>query len=260
MISGYNEKFRLEIIQSAVRGYENQCNAADKGIKPLHRPREFEADLRRQKKLLTETTWYRPASAAGFVPTTPSAELAWNIQSVVTANTARLGLSAKIVENGGKSLKQHLVRLDLTGCFYPDCFLCESGSVGGSHTRSGAHYSGTCVLCEEQCKSSWYDGETGQNGYYRCTKGHKKDILDKNNKNAFEKHLELFHPDRVGDPTAFKMKIESTFKKCLDRQVTEGVYIHNSASDHVLNSKSEFLQPAVSRISATREVRSQGSG
>ena len=58
------------------------------------------------------------------------------------------------MENGGKSLKQHLVRLDLTGCFYPDCFLCESGSVGGSHTRSGAHYSGTCVLCEEQCKSS----------------------------------------------------------------------------------------------------------
>ena len=54
MISGYGVKFRLEIIQSAVRGYENQCNAADKGIKPLHRPREFEADLRRQKKLLTK--------------------------------------------------------------------------------------------------------------------------------------------------------------------------------------------------------------
>ena len=111
----YGVKFRLEIIQSAVRGYENQCNAADKGINPLHSPREFEADLRRQKKLLTKTTWYRPASAAGFVPATPDAELARNIQSVVTANTARLGLSAKIVENGGKSLKQHLIRLDLTG-------------------------------------------------------------------------------------------------------------------------------------------------
>ena len=107
--------------------------------------------------MLTKTTWYRAASAAGFVPATPGAELARNIQSVVTANTARLGLSAKIVENGGKSLKQHLVRLDLTGCFYPDCFLCESGSVSGSHTRSGAHYSGTCVVCEEQFKSSRYD-------------------------------------------------------------------------------------------------------
>ena len=259
MISGYSEKFRLEIIQSAVRGFDNQCDAADRGIKPLHRPREFEADQRRQKKLLTKTTWYRPASAAGFVPATPNAELAKSIQSVVTANTARLGLSAKIVENGGKSLKQHLVRLDLTGCFYPDCFLCESGSNGGSHTRSGAHYSGICTICEEENISSRYDGETGRNGYYRCTKGHKKDIVDKNNKNAFSKHLEIFHPDKVGDPTAFKLKVESTFKKCLDRQVTEGIYIHNSKSDNVLNSKSEFLQPSVSRISTTREVRSQGS-
>ena len=69
----------------------------------------------------------------------------------------------------------------------------------------------------------------------------------------------MFHPDRVGDPTAFNLKVESTFKKCLDRQVTEGVYIHNSTSDHVLNSKSEFLQPSVSRVSVTREVRGQGS-
>ena len=29
---GYSEKFRLEIIQSAIRGYENQCEAADRGI------------------------------------------------------------------------------------------------------------------------------------------------------------------------------------------------------------------------------------
>ena len=59
--------------------------------------------------MLTKTTWYRPASAAGFVPATPGAELARNIQSVVTANTARQDLSAKIVEHRDKSLKQHLV-------------------------------------------------------------------------------------------------------------------------------------------------------
>ena len=177
----------------------------------------------------------------------------------MTEETARLGLSAKIVETGGKSLQQQIVRLDLTGCFYPDCYLCECGSVGSSHTRSGAHYSGTCVLCEENNKSARYDGETGRNGYYRATKGHKKDIIDGNNKNAFAKHLEAHHPDKVGDPTAFKLKVESTFKKCLDRQVTEGIYIHNSSADYLLNSKSEFLQPAVTRISATREVRNQGS-
>ena len=41
-ISGYNEKFRMEVIQSAVRGSEAQCDRADRGEVPLHRPRSFE--------------------------------------------------------------------------------------------------------------------------------------------------------------------------------------------------------------------------
>ena len=60
MISGYSEKFRLEVIKSAVRGYEKQCLDADQGIKPLHRSREFQAEQRMKKKALTKTTWYRP--------------------------------------------------------------------------------------------------------------------------------------------------------------------------------------------------------
>ena len=259
MLSGYSERFRLDTIQSAVRGYENQCAAADAGIKPLHRPREFQSEERRKNKLLSKTSWYRPASAVGFIPATPGAELADEIQKIVTEETARVGLTAKIIETGGKSLKDHLVRLDLTGCFYPKCYLCEAGDHGGSHTRSGAHYSGICVICEEQGKLARYDGETGRNGYYRSTIGHKKDIEKKNDENAFAKHLEKFHPERVGDPTAFKLKVESTHKKCLERQVTEGVYVSNSKADHVLNSKSEYMQPAVRRVTTTREVRDRGS-
>ena len=86
---------------------------------------------------------------------------------------------------------------------------------------------------------------------YRSTIGHKKDIIDKNEKNAFAKHLINFHPDKVGDTAAFKLKVESTHKKCLERQVSEGI--------HIVNSKSEYLQPAVRRVITTREVRSNGS-
>ena len=70
------------------------------------------------------------------VPATPGAELADDIQKIVTEDTARLGLTAKAIENGGKSLKDHLLRLDLTGCFYSDngCMLCESGEHGGSQS------------------------------------------------------------------------------------------------------------------------------
>lgn len=56
------------------------------------------------------------------------------------------------------------------------------------------------VFCEENNKSARYDGETGRNGYYRATKGHKNDIIDGKNKNAFAKHLEAYRPGKVGDP------------------------------------------------------------
>ena len=238
MLSGYNEKFRLEIIQSAVRGYDRQCDASDRGIKPLYRPREFQAEERRKSKLLSKTSWYRPASAVCFIPATPGAELSNIIQNIVTEESSRLGLTAKIIETGGKSLKQHLVRQDLTGCFYPDCYLCECGDKGASHTRSGAHYSGICLICKDNNKQARYDGETGKSAYYRSTIGHKKDIIDKNEKNAFAKHLINFHPDKVGDTAAFKLKVESTHKKCLERQVSEGIHIVNSKADYLLNSKS----------------------
>ena len=135
MLSGYSEKFRIEIIQSAIRGYEKQCEAADRGIRPLHRNRGFQKEERWKKKALSKTIWFRPNNSVGFVPATPNGVLARTIQAIVSEEAARIGLTVRIVEQGGISLKQQLVRMDLTGCFYPDCYLCESGTTGGSHTR-----------------------------------------------------------------------------------------------------------------------------
>ena len=255
MISGYSEKFRFEVIQAAVRGYEKQLDDADRGIKPLYRNREFQAESRWKKKSMTKTTWYRPDHAVGFIPATPNGTLSKKIQDIVTEETARIKLSAKIVEKGGVSLKQQLVRVDLTGCFYPDCYLCESGTKGGSHTRSGVHYSGICTLCEEAGVKSKYDGESGRSGYWR-SKFHKEDIKKNNPNNAFSKHLNEFHGDHIKEHKVFKLKVESTHTKCLERQIKEGVAIKNSNADHVMNSKAEYHQPAVRRVTTTREVGS----
>ena len=54
--------------------------------------------------------------------------------------------------------------MDLTGCFYEDCYLYINGAKGGNHTRSGANYSGICLECEKSGKIGRYDGETGRNG------------------------------------------------------------------------------------------------
>ena len=176
----------------------------------------------------------------------------------MTEEGARIGMAVKVVETGGKSMKQHLVRMDLTGCYYPDCLLCESGEVGASHTRSGVHYSGVCKLCAENGVVARYDGESGRSGYYR-TKQHKSDISNCRTSNAFAKHLELFHPTEVRKPETFSFKSEGVYKKCLERQVTEGIAITHTPADVLMNSKSEYLQPAVTRVTTTREVRSSGS-
>ena len=245
-----------DLLKSAVQGYEKQCLDADQGIKPLHRSREFQAEQRWKKKALTKTTWYRPFDAAGFMPPTPGGVFAKQIQDIVTQETARIKMSAKIVESGGTSLKQHLVKTDLTGCFYPDCYLCESGTKGGSHTRSGVHYSGICVKCEEAGVKARYDGESGRSGYWRTSKFHKEDIKKNNLNNAFAKHLHLFHPEQIKDPGVFKLKVESNHTKCLERQVKEGVFIKNSNADHVMNIKAEYYQPAVRRVVTSRKVGS----
>ena len=148
--------------------------------------------------------------------------------------------------------------MDLNGYFYPDCYLCEGGAGGASHTRSGVHYSAVCSLCAEMGVSAVYNGESGRSGYYR-TKQHKSDIINSRTTNAFAKHLEVHHKEAVGKPEVFKFKSERVYKKCLDRKVAEGVAISNSDCQILLNSRSEYHQPAVTRVTTTREVRSNGS-
>ena len=104
-----------------------------------------------------------------------------------------------------------------------------------------------------------YFGESGRSGYHRM-KEHARDIKTKNIKNAFSKHLQLKHPDKVREPSMFSYKVEGTFRSCLDRQVQEGVRITLDESDELLNSKSEYHQPGVTRVVTTREVAERPGG
>ena len=65
---------------------------------------------------------------------------------------------------------------------------------------------------------------------------------------------EIRHPERLSDPKAFSFKVEGTFNSCLDRQVREGVLITYGEADEILNSKTEYHQPGVTRVVPTREV------
>ena len=106
-----------------------------------------------------------------------------------------------------------------------------------------------------------YHGESGRSAYYRINQ-HLDDISKVNNKNAFVKHCVNKHHENIGDPDIYEFKVVSTFSSCLDKQVQEAVNITKDQSDELLNSKAEYHQPSLTRITTTREVnavRNRGS-
>ena len=258
-LSGYWEKFRFEVLEAAVRAYELKCEKADLGIEPLHRPRSYKREERRKKKLMTPYIWCQPADAPLFVPATPGSVLQKRVQRVTDKHMERIGMSLKVIETAGKKIGGALTNLDLTGCWWPDCYLCECDTKGASHTRAGATYTGTCRECGGQNVTAVYDGETGRSGYYRTTKGHKEDIVkNKTDKSALAKHTGLYHPDKTGDPSIYSVKVNNITKSSLLRQVREGQSINDNTADIVCNGKGEWHVGAVPKAQtrhASRDVR-----
>lgn len=76
-------------------------------------------------------------------------------------------MNIRVVETGGQTIKQQLVRTDTKfgdECQRGECVLCQSnpGSGGGSlHFRSGALYKATCKICAKHNTVAEYIGETG---------------------------------------------------------------------------------------------------
>ena len=121
MKSGYPENYRKEVLQSSVIGYERQIAADEAGVTPLYRPRSWNKEERKNKKRLKKSSWYRPADVVLFVPATPEAELANKAREVVEGEGKRLDIKVKVVERGGPTMKQHLVRTDMKTARRPNC-------------------------------------------------------------------------------------------------------------------------------------------
>ena len=214
-----------------------------------------------RRKAMTRTSWYRPYSAVGFYPPTPGHVLRDRLQAAMTEEAARIGITVKIIETGGRSLASDLVKLNLTPCPMTNCWPCasaaETGEKGASHTKGSSLYRGDCVPCLEEGKKVAYVGESGFSGSHRLTTEHRPDITRGDLSNAFAKHAAAAHPDRARDPSLFKVKVLGTFGTCIDRQVAEGCELAYPADPDQkwLNSREEWHQPSLNRVTVTREVR-----
>ena len=69
------------------------------------------------------------------------------------------------------------------------------------------------------------------------------------------KHLAIYHKENEGDPDSFEFSSVATFKKNLERQISEAVSLKYSAPDIVINQKNEHHGAAMHRTTMTRELR-----
>ena len=83
--SGYNQKFRTEIVDSAMKAFDIMIENDRKGIKPLFRDRTWKSEERRTEKQNKKRNWFRTENnkykSVLFVPPTPGSQLAKELQS-----------------------------------------------------------------------------------------------------------------------------------------------------------------------------------
>ena len=87
----------------------------------------------------------------------------------------------------------------------------------------------------------------------RCVE-HQRDLRCRNDKSPLWKHCILEHSSQEAE---FSMEVLSHHKSCLDRQVQESVRISRTEAEIILNSKSEFHQAPIVRVSATTGLQEE---
>ena len=253
--SGYSEKFRCEIINAGLRGYEKMSQIEESGGRPINRLRSDNASERKQEKLRNKITWHKKGgyNVPIFIPYTPKGELARIVRDISERDKSRKYVRFRVVEESGISFKNLLQKSDpwsKSKCTRADCFPCTTTDKGGNCSKSNVTYQIVCLRCQDQGIVSHYKGETSRNMYSRGVE-HLRDLKGKSDDSPLWMHCVEHHESEI---VSFKMELTGTFQKPLARQVMEGIQIH-SFSGVAINRKQEYRQPAVARTQFTRSIR-----
>ena len=125
--SGYNKRFRYEVIKSAVNAYDNIKELENQGRRPMCRESGYERARRRREKERMKEGWFKKNNyeAVLFVPSTPGSQLASQYRQTVSKHKVRI----RVVERAGKKMKNILQRNDPLSdkaCKDNTCFLCTT--------------------------------------------------------------------------------------------------------------------------------------
>ena len=178
--SGYNKRFRTQILKSAKNAFEIQKENDKVGLRPLFRDKQRIILDQKQRGKGQADWWNQPHyknpevqkyDTILFVPPTPGGALAKQMQ--VRENQINSGTEdrIKIVERGGIKLKRILVQKNpypKMPCNRPLCPFCGSTLVSNPAKSNlpcntpGVGYQITCLNCKAQDHISRYEGKTGQ--------------------------------------------------------------------------------------------------
>ena len=244
--SGYSKKYRMEILNSAMKAFDKMLEEDSKNIKPLFRDRLWKKDEREIMKKNKKVNWYKNKEKTQisyksvlFVPPTPGGILAKELKQREEELNRFSNERIKIVEKGGIKVENILTQKDpfeKEKCTEKLCPICknESNKVNVLCNSNNIGYRWVCHTCQARDKIKVYEGETSRSARLRGIE-HVRSLNGKKFDSVLYKHKILEHKDEEMD---FKMEITGVFKDALSRQADEAVRIQNRKTSESLNSKS----------------------
>ena len=265
--SGYGAKYRKEILDSSYKAFNEMIKADQLGEKPLYRSKYYKKDIREDEKIKKRKNWYKNGQKETeyitvlFVPITKGGLLAKELRKHEYELNRNSKYRIKIVENGGIQLKNFLIQKDpfpKLKCDRIKCIICnseESETLKFSCNSNNVGYQIGCDTCLERGKSRVYEGESSRSARIRGAE-HLADFEKMRPKSVLWKHKLTEHPD---EEMKFKMKITKKYQDPLSRQANEAVRIsfRNQKAGELLNSKSEFNHPPISRVMVEKRSKSK---
>ena len=253
--SGYPASWRAEAVQSALNMHEVMIKDESSGIRLLFRPKDFKAEERRLDKLKKQSLWHKGGCEEGLLAGAPlivcptaGEAISKKMKQVCKTFKAEHNIDVRVFERGGVKIGSIAKSdpLSQKGCQREDCFPCSSGG-GGDCSKSCSAYRIECEECIKSDLRAVYEGETGRNCYSRGLE-HVEGLSKEKDDNPLWKHCQIQHN---GLKVKFKMVCLKSFKTAFMRQINEGVRIACCEADICMNSKAEFHQPSIVRVTNT---------
>lgn len=264
--SNYSEKFRTEVLDSALKAFKKMQEDDINGTKPMYRNRNWNAEERKSKKKEKKLNWWNSKNSkihytsVLFVTPTPGGTLAKELRQREEELNRHSHERVKIVEKGGLKIKDILGTkkpFKNSKCTQKDCPICTTSAhvVCSEENKIPCNthnigYRWQCWTCKERNLTRIYEGETGRSARVRGLE-HVKDFEKKRKNSVLFKHAKCEHRN---ENVQFKMEITKKFKDALSRQANEAVRIFNRSSDQLLNSKAEFNHPPLARVVVEKKI------